>query len=70
MEARSGRRERPTVTGQGTQVRRTPTPSQDLGATAETQNSEELPRYEYELDDYETVIKNIHNDKSLLTLST
>ncbi|XP_020488730.2 sushi, nidogen and EGF-like domain-containing protein 1 isoform X1 [Labrus bergylta] len=47
MEARSGRRERPTLTGQGTQVGRTITPSQpqDLGGTAETENSEELHRY-------------------------
>lgn len=43
MEARSGRRERPGVTGQGTQVRRTHPPTQ--GGTAERDNSEELPRY-------------------------
>uniref|UniRef100_A0A3B4VL62 Sushi, nidogen and EGF-like domain-containing protein 1 n=1 Tax=Seriola dumerili TaxID=41447 RepID=A0A3B4VL62_SERDU len=37
----------PTATGQGGQVGRTPPPSQpqDLGGTAETENSEELPRY-------------------------
>lgn len=47
MEARSGRREKPSVTGQGTQVGRTLPPSQpqDLGGTTETENSEELPRY-------------------------
>lgn len=49
MEARSGRRreERPRVTGQGPQVGHTITPSQpqDLGGTAETDNSDELPRY-------------------------
>ncbi|XP_029988085.1 sushi, nidogen and EGF-like domain-containing protein 1 isoform X2 [Sphaeramia orbicularis] len=49
MEARSGRRreERPRVTVQGPQVGHTVTPSQpqDLGGTAETDNSQELPRY-------------------------
>ena len=60
MEARTGRRERPSVAGQGTQVRRTPIPSQpsqDLGGTAETENSEELPRYESELHDNKAAIK-------------
>ncbi|XP_035801720.2 sushi, nidogen and EGF-like domain-containing protein 1 isoform X1 [Amphiprion ocellaris] len=47
MQVRPGRRERPTVTGQGGQGGRTLTPSQsqDLGGTTETDNSEELPRY-------------------------
>nr|XP_043900380.1 sushi, nidogen and EGF-like domain-containing protein 1 isoform X1 [Solea senegalensis] len=46
-EGRSQRRDRPSATGQGTQVRHTPPPSQpqDLGGTAETENSEEIPRY-------------------------
>nr|XP_020465574.1 sushi, nidogen and EGF-like domain-containing protein 1 isoform X2 [Monopterus albus] len=44
MEARSPRRERPTMTGQGTQVRRRPPPSPPQDP-AETENSEELPRY-------------------------
>ncbi|KAM8874516.1 sushi, nidogen and EGF-like domain-containing protein 1 isoform 2-T2 [Spinachia spinachia] len=47
MEARSGRRERPSGTGPGPQVVRTPPPSQpqDRGGTSETENSEELARY-------------------------
>ncbi|KAE8294410.1 Sushi, nidogen and EGF-like domain-containing protein 1 [Larimichthys crocea] len=48
MEARSGRRERPSATGQGTQVGRTLPLSQPqvLGGTTETdRNSEELPRF-------------------------
>ncbi|XP_029904625.1 sushi, nidogen and EGF-like domain-containing protein 1 [Myripristis murdjan] len=47
MEGRGVRRERPTASGQGTQVTRTLAPSQpqDLGVTAETEHSEELPRY-------------------------
>lgn len=47
MEARSGRRERPTTTGQGTQVRRPLAPSHPpvLGGTMEAENSEELSRY-------------------------
>lgn len=51
MEARSGRRERPTTTGQGTQVRRTLAPSQPqvLGGTTEAENSEELSRYRWSL---------------------
>ncbi|XP_069006982.1 sushi, nidogen and EGF-like domain-containing protein 1 isoform X4 [Embiotoca jacksoni] len=47
MHARPGRRDRPTLTGQGIQGGRTLPPSQpqDLGGTAETENSEELSRY-------------------------
>ncbi|XP_069560144.1 sushi, nidogen and EGF-like domain-containing protein 1 isoform X4 [Brachyistius frenatus] len=47
MHARPGRRDRPTLTGQGIQGGRTLPPSQpqDLGGTVETENSEELSRY-------------------------
>ncbi|XP_041862481.1 sushi, nidogen and EGF-like domain-containing protein 1 isoform X2 [Melanotaenia boesemani] len=47
MQVRPGRRERPTVTGQGTQSGRVllPSPPQDLGGATETENSEELLRY-------------------------
>ncbi|XP_068447252.1 sushi, nidogen and EGF-like domain-containing protein 1 isoform X3 [Clinocottus analis] len=47
MGARSGRRERPSATGQGAQVVRTLPSSQpqDLGGSTETENLEELPRY-------------------------
>ncbi|TNN74178.1 Sushi, nidogen and EGF-like domain-containing protein 1 [Liparis tanakae] len=45
MGARSGRRERPSGTGQGPKVARTPPPSQDLGGSTETENSDELPRF-------------------------
>ena len=59
MEGRSPRRERPAATGQGTQVGRTPPPAQpqDLGGAADTENSEEIPRYD--CDDEQTAIKNM-----------
>ncbi|XP_076009719.1 sushi, nidogen and EGF-like domain-containing protein 1 [Genypterus blacodes] len=44
MEARAGRRERPTVMGQGSGTSTSLQPQQ-LGGTAETDNSEETPRY-------------------------
>lgn len=44
MEARSGRRERPTLTGHGTRTT-TPSQRQDLGGAAEIENSQELHRY-------------------------
>jgi len=53
-QARPGRRDRPTVAGQGTQRGHTLPSSQpqDLGGTAETENSEESLRYLKGLDDY------------------
>ncbi|XP_056270868.1 sushi, nidogen and EGF-like domain-containing protein 1 isoform X4 [Pseudoliparis swirei] len=58
MGARSGRRERPSGTGQGPKVARTPPPSQDLGGSTETENSDELPRYPRRVGGH----KNIYND--------
>ncbi|XP_028259487.1 sushi, nidogen and EGF-like domain-containing protein 1 isoform X2 [Parambassis ranga] len=44
MQSRPGRRDRPLATGQGSRTS-PPSQPQDLGGIAETENSEELPRY-------------------------